>query len=629
MKTIFSHTPELQDIEQLLFNMQLTPADSFYQRMEYAPWKSEIDSQRRYVRKQRMQWAGICAVILLLISFIFTPMGQALASEIYQFFIRASGNTLPLAPEERMEVVPTITPEPTYFPALLPADQVEPIPPQPTEPPAGNDRTLAYQNLDLQTAQSLVDFLLIMPSSLPKEYRLTNMQYIPELKAIRSTYASPSAGSGEFFSLTQGTNLAPFKIGADTPVEKLSINEHELEWVHGSWFTANGADESTWEPQAPLDTLRWEADGVSFELVFIMNEPSSPANLSKEDMRFVAENLGSCAVLQGSEKYTCEVQQAAAAAGFIPWQFEQAPVGLSFNVAWYQPGLTAIWYGKGAGELGVLQSRQDFTALETSDWFSVPEDAIQQVTVDGQPAEYVNGGFVSQPGEDSAKWEQDSGHIRLRWKNGDWWFQIVKWGQPNMEPQELADLAATLVEDESLVNINAQSESTQEEVNQAYLSIAEVEEVIGKSIKIPSIIPVDLPFSHIRLFSDDAVMVFYGDFAADKMRINGSILTFSQYPKFDDFNASMAERYVNYPPEVIHDVSVNGIPAKLVYGTYGIGFDENGNQTNFGTYSNDPFTVTLSWQDEESVYFLNFSASMSSGTRISDEDMIQIAESVK
>ena len=629
MKKTHSHTPQLRDIEHLLSAAQIKPGDAYYQRMQSAPWKSGADFRRQHTRRLRMQWAGICAAAMLLVSFAFTPAGQALASEIFQFFVRASGNTLPLAPDERMEAMPTITPEPTYFPALLPADEVQPIPTQPAEQPVGNDRDQAYQNLDSLSAQSLVDFALVMPSALPKDYRLTNMEYIPELTAIRSMYASPLASTGEFFSLTQGTNLAPFKIGADTPVEKMTVNQHEVEWVHGSWFTANGADEATWEQDAPVDTLRWEENGVTYELIFMMNDDFYPAYLNPDEMRAVVEQLETCTDTSGAEQYTCEVKQAAAAAGFIPWQFAQAPVGLSFKTTYYLPGLTAIWYREGPGELGILQSTQDFTILDTSDWYSVPEDAIQQVSIGGQPAEYVNGDFVAQPGDDHATWQQDSGHIRLRWKNGDWWFQIVKWGAPAMEPQELADLAATLVEDEARVDINAQSEDTPEEVNHTYLSLADAEVDFGKPIKVPSIIPDGLPFSHARLFEDNGVMVFYGDFAADKMHANGPGIVFSERPKYEDFAAATSSRYADYPPEAMKDVEVNGMPGKLVYGLVSITFDANGNQTSDGIYQNEPFTVTLSWQDDDQAYFLQFFSTGYSGARISDEDLIQIAESVK
>ena len=70
-----------------------------------------------------------------------------------------------------------------------------------------------------------------------------------------------------------------------------------------------------------------------------MNESFSPAYLDKEDMQFIVENIRRCAAeTSASEKYTCEVQQASAAAGFTPWQFEQVPDGFSFKTVDYQPG---------------------------------------------------------------------------------------------------------------------------------------------------------------------------------------------------------------------------------------------------------------------------------------------------
>ena len=56
-----------------------------------------------------------------------------------------------------------------------------------------------YQNLDRMTARSLAGFTLLEPAALPKDYRLKNIRYDPDLQAVIMSYVSPKAGTGEFF----------------------------------------------------------------------------------------------------------------------------------------------------------------------------------------------------------------------------------------------------------------------------------------------------------------------------------------------------------------------------------------------------------------------------------------------
>lgn len=46
-------------------------------------------------------------------------------------------------------------------------------------------------------------------------------------------------------------------------------------------------------------------------------------------------------------------------------------------------------------------------------------------------------------GEDHS-WKQDAPVARLRWKNGDLWFEITRLGKQAMQPQPLVDLVCTV-----------------------------------------------------------------------------------------------------------------------------------------------------------------------------------------
>jgi hypothetical protein len=77
-----------------------------------------------------------------------------------------------------------------------------------------------------------------------------------------------------------------------------------------------------------------------------------------------------------------------------PRQFSAAPQGYTFKNVDYRPGMTAIWYSTMDGEMGIMQSREDFKLLDSADWSSVPANVIQATTVNGQAAEFVSGSFL-------------------------------------------------------------------------------------------------------------------------------------------------------------------------------------------------------------------------------------------
>ena len=619
--------PEIPEIEALLRSFQPVPGAAYHHRMASAPWRaSSPDSRKPLLASRRTVLVVIVTIVLLLTALGFTPAGKALANEILHFFTRAAGNTLPLPADQILPKVPTITPEPTYFPALLPADEVAEQHKEPTAVPTPILEGNQLQDLDSTTARTLAGFNLLEPAVLPADYRLQNIRFDPDQQAVYMQYASPLASTGEFFSITQGRNLSPFEIGADARVETITARGQQIELTRGGWFTLDGASESTWESSAEIYTLRWEEDGITTSMGFYLNEPTSPVYLQQDDMVAIINGLTTCRSTTSEKDYTCEVGRAAAAAGFEPWQFSQAPDGYSFNSVYYKPGLTAIWYASAAGELGVLQSRDDFKTNDSiSDWFSVPDDAIQHVTVSGQQAEYVSGGFTAKAGEDHATWDPDSGQIRLRWKQGEYWFQIVKWGAPEMQPQELADLAATLSGDSIQIDGDQQDQSEPISYDTAYLSIDEVEKAYGKKVLSPSILPDGLPFSHARILPYSGPMLFYGDFAANKMRVNGDHLVISQ----GDNIGAFANSFDDYPPEAIETTTVNGIPAKLISGFILLGYDETGQPEGEPEWKDTPFRLALYWETSDHYYEVQFNAGYRSGARISKEDLTAIAESLQ
>jgi hypothetical protein len=622
MKNKQNFNREIPRIEKLLRSIDPVPSKEFHQRMDLAPWNIESSPEIRTVNfKRYYKLAGVLVALIILIGLAFTPVGKVLAEEIIHFFNQVTGNTLPLELDEIVELQQTATPQPTYYPALLPADQVQPSESEEEPTPVA---TSQYDSgelpvLDSMTARYLVDFPLLEPSVLPDGYRLQDIRFDAAQKAMLFTYGLDDSGTGAYFILAQGSDLTPLQVPEDAHVELMQTDEKMVEWINDSQSFADGASV----------VLRWEQNEVALMMEIYPGQTQGDAAPQRGDWLAVINGLTACPTSGSAKDYTCEVDRAAAAAGFTPWQFPQAPEGYSFQNVYYGVGLTAIWYASSPGELGLLQSTQNFKLQDSSDWFSVPETAIQEVTVAGQIAEYVKGDFVAQPGEDHAIWNPDSDHIRLRWKQADWWFEVVKWGAPRMEPQELADLVTGLTADPAQVKMDSQSSSSAEAmaVPEAYLTFADAEKAYGKKFLKPSVIPENLPFSHARLSdNDDSIMLFYGNFAEDKMRSESDVLIFIQGTVISSFE----ETYRDYPPEAITDTLVDGHPAKLITGTVGTAYDENGQLLYGPTWkTDDPYMLTLYWEVDNRYFVVRFSSGPESGARLDASALMKIAESLQ
>ncbi|MEA4910115.1 MAG: hypothetical protein VB089_21010 [Anaerolineaceae bacterium] len=573
--------------------------------------------------KRQFRFAALGAVVLILLGVLAaTPVGSVLADELLQFFARVQGNSLPLQPEQIMPPVPTSTPEPTHALAIQPATEVTAALPTATLVPTLTLDPADLADASLIEAQTAAGWRLYAPRRLPRDYRLTRILYDSDQQSVQMQYASPQAGSGEFFQITQGRSLEPLSVGADAQVENVAIGPYNAEFVRGTWLTADGADQSTWEGNAEVYTLRWQAEEVFLSIQFFLNDAFYPAYLERDEILAVAQDMARC---EGGD-YACQVDQAAAAAGFTPWQFPAAPEGLSFDYVDYRPGLTAVEYGHSMDRLSLVQSTQDFATQEENTWFSVPEDAVQSLEVAGQPGEYVRGQFMARPGESQAEWNADVPVERLRWKNGDWWFQLVKTGGEEMQASALADLAAQLTNDDTQVQADGQdSNSLQAAVPGVYTDLASLEAAAGFDVLEPGVLPEGLPFSHARYEAIfHSVMLLYGNFAPDKIHADGPVLLLIQAPR----PAQDSDPSGYYPPEAIQAVEVNGQAGYLITGSMETFMAEEGQPTPAPVWHADSGGLALHWNSGEWQFDLRFDPT-GHGARIGMEDLLEIAASLQ
>jgi hypothetical protein len=75
-------------------------------------------------------------------------------------------------------------------------------------------------------------------------------------------------------------------VGADANVEQVKIGAATGEYVVGVW-KADGAGNWVWEYEPYLQTLRWQANGMAFELLYM----GIPEAVTKADMIAMAESM--------------------------------------------------------------------------------------------------------------------------------------------------------------------------------------------------------------------------------------------------------------------------------------------------------------------------------------------------
>jgi hypothetical protein len=162
-----------------------------------------------------------------------------------------------------------------------------------------------------------------------------------------------------------------------------------------------------------------------------------------------------CAGLDEAAAYTCQVQHAAQTAGFAPAMPPLEDSGLWLSSLAVDTASNTVLAGFGysgypdtGGSVHISQGVGDFPA--GSEWDKVPEHAVQAVTVAGNPAEYVEGSFVVRPGDTDAIFTAEVPISRLRWRDGERWFEFFKAGAPEMvtymDRAGILNLAESLVE---------------------------------------------------------------------------------------------------------------------------------------------------------------------------------------
>jgi hypothetical protein len=225
--------------------------------------------------------------------------------------------------------------------------------------------------------------------------------------------------------------------------------------------------------------------------------------------------LPDCETPQKSQSYDCQVALAESQLGFDLMELPTLPEGWKLDIISYSSALKSATLGylldatyMSYGSLYLVQGEGELPPYyQDNPWSVVPADQVEKVKVGMSDGEFVEGSFVLPAGGSELVWDDSDDHKRLAWSDGTRWYLIEVWRNLNlpdtMGRDRLIELAESLVESPIV---------TAETLDPAYLySVSAAEELAGFDLKAPTLLPMEMSFSHAEYYEDNhEVRLFYG-----------------------------------------------------------------------------------------------------------------------
>ena len=255
-------------LEEQLNALQPSPSPRFYRRMARAAWTT-----RAVARRRALTVSGLTVLIAAFL-LVVTPQGRTWAQELIHFFTRAPSDVLSIEPFQG-------TAHAIYVETFTPANVTS------TPDPAFDF------NLSVPDAGKHAGFTVRTPSWLPDILTFVDASYQPDHNIVRVFYrynqdaADTTNGlvlREERFQTNDDCSLCGL-VGASEKIEPVMIGNNSGDYIIGVWkLTDNGP---VWEPDPDLQTLRWQADGMAFELLYM----GIPDEVTKADMIAIATSI--------------------------------------------------------------------------------------------------------------------------------------------------------------------------------------------------------------------------------------------------------------------------------------------------------------------------------------------------
>jgi hypothetical protein len=211
---------------------------------------------QKALRATAISLATLAVLALLL---IFTPQGRVLAQQALQFFTHASSDILPA--QTALPTSETTTPDPA---SILDAHST------------------------VAEVQAQAGFTVLQPASVPDSLTFSGASFDPAKSLARQFFQSVDTNGlvveQEPVPISGNCELCG-DVGASAAIEEVSIGDVTGQYVVGVWELTENA--TTWDPNPYLQTMRWQKDGMYFELLYMGN----PGTLSKAEMVAIAESM--------------------------------------------------------------------------------------------------------------------------------------------------------------------------------------------------------------------------------------------------------------------------------------------------------------------------------------------------
>ena len=217
-------------------------------------------------RGRRLAAVIALATLTLAVAALITPQGQAWAQQVLHFFTRAQSDTLPVQPWQLTPVPQTTAPDPANI-----SDASQPV--SAVEQQAG---------FDVLEPAWLPQVLLFQGATFEPEHTIARIFY-------RENQGGPDNTNGlvlreEPFQKTDACELCGV-VGASASVETVQIGAVTGEYVEGVWNLTDSGP--VWDPNPYLKTMRWQAQGMAFELLYM----GQPETVTKADLIAIAQSL--------------------------------------------------------------------------------------------------------------------------------------------------------------------------------------------------------------------------------------------------------------------------------------------------------------------------------------------------
>ena len=277
--TIFQskQSPTDNEIEEMLVHFRPVPGESFHNKVQTAPWQKSsslniitLISKTFLPASQSIRLALLVSSILILtiVGYTASPTIKTAAKQFFDFFMPAETDiiSIPITVGQDGNLVAYDAP--------------------------------GYFSLDFPTLTELIDFDMLVIPEQELGLKYSGANYNKEISSVTIQYQG--ANKTIYFTQRPTESMLEFSsVGASAPIELVMINGRPGEYVVGGWHAVDDKSIITpehmmeineniniyWDPNQSQRLMRWEENGVTYEILAIGQR------LRKSILLEIAENL--------------------------------------------------------------------------------------------------------------------------------------------------------------------------------------------------------------------------------------------------------------------------------------------------------------------------------------------------